>query len=86
VHDAFSSVGVTLALLVHALPARDLTYVGRTGSLATFVKRRPTVRDRLRMVAQLPWWARNLVVKILLRLRLRCLAGLLGHRGEYDPY
>jgi hypothetical protein len=86
VHDAFSSVGVTLALLVHVLPSRRLAYVGRDGSLGRLHKRRPSARDRWRIVRQLPWWLRNLVVKVLLRLGLRPLARLLGHHGADDPY
>ena len=86
VHDSFSSVGVTLALLVHLLASRTLAYGGRDGSLARFVKRRPPLGDRARMAAQLPWWLRNVLVKVLLRLRLRPVARLLGHESEYDPY
>ncbi len=35
---------------------------------------------------ELPWFARNLVVKVLLRLRLRPVAALLGHHDTADPY
>ncbi|WP_392541967.1 class I SAM-dependent methyltransferase [Oryzobacter telluris] len=86
VHDAFSSVGVTLGLLLHALPSSRLRYTGRTGSLARFVVAPPTLRDRLRLVTELPWFARNVVVKVLLRLRLRAVARRLGHADSYDPY
>lgn len=86
VHDAFSSIGVTLALLVHVLPRRSLAYAGRDGSLARFVKRRPHALDRWRMLTELPWWLRNVLVKISLRLRLLPLARALGHTGEFDPY
>ncbi|WP_109506328.1 class I SAM-dependent methyltransferase [Nocardioides speluncae] len=86
VHDAFSSLGVTTALLRHVLPSSALRYAGRTGSLATLVVGRPAFRDRARFIGQLPWWLRNLVVKVLLRLRLRPLAAVLGHRGQADPY
>lgn len=86
VHDAFSSIGVTLALLVQVLPSRTLAYEGRDGSLARFRKRRPTAGDRWRIVRELPWWLRNVAVKVLLRLRLRPLARALGHDGAYDPY
>jgi hypothetical protein len=86
VHDAFSSLGVTLALLRDLLPARRLRYAGRTGSLARLEVRPPSVRDRARVLAELPWWARNLVVKVLLRLRLGAAARLLGHHGADDPY
>lgn len=86
VHDAFSSVGVTLGLLLHVLPRGELRYAGRTGSLARFVVARPSARDRLRMVAALPWFVRNVVVKVLLRLRLRPVARALSHDDRYDPY
>lgn len=86
VHDAFSSLGVTLALLRDALPSRRLGYAGRTGSLARFRIGSPRPADRLRLLAELPWWLRNLVVKVLLRLRLRPLARLLGHADTADPY
>jgi hypothetical protein len=86
VHDAFSSIGVTLGILLRVLPANDVAYVRRTGSMALFQRRRPTAADRLRIVRELPWWLRNVGMKVLLRLRLRPLARLLGHDSPYDPY
>jgi hypothetical protein len=85
-HDAFSSVGVTLALLLHVLPGRGLAYEERCGSLAVLVRRPPGPRDRLRLLEPLPWFARNLFVKVALRARLRPLARLLGHGDTADPY
>lgn len=86
VHDAFSSVGVTLAVLLHVLPSSRLRYAGRVGSLARF-ERAPAVReDRLAMLAELGWFARNVAIKVLLRLRLRPLARLAGHHDDADPY
>ena len=59
----------------------------RAGSLALFRVGRPTLRDRLRILAELPWWVRNVAIKVLLRLRLRWLAArVFGHEGPYDPY
>lgn len=87
VHDAFSSLGVTLALLVAALPSNDLVFVDRTGSLARFEIGRPSIRSRWSMVAQTGWWVRNLVIKVLLRLRLQRAARTLGHHQPgADPY
>lgn len=86
VHDSFSSIGVTSSLLVHVLGRGRLRYLGRATSLALFDSVAPTPRDRARVVAQLPWFARNVVVKVLLRLRLRPLARALGHAGTADPY
>ncbi len=86
VHDAYSSIGVTLGLLRHVLFSRHLAYERRAGSLALFRVRPPTARDRLRILAELPWWLRNVGIKVLLRLRLRPVARLLGHDSPYDPY
>ena len=86
VHDAFSSLGVTLAVLRDSLTGGRHTYRGRTGSLARLEVRRPTVRDRVRVLRELPWFARNLVVKVLLRLHARPAARLLGHHDTADPY
>jgi len=80
VHDAFSSIGVTLGLLVHVLPGRRLRYVGRVGSLARFEVGPPSSRDRLRMLAELPWFVRNVLIKIALRV-----ARLWGSTRP-DPY
>jgi hypothetical protein len=80
VHDAFSSIGVTLALLAHVLPSRDLRYRTRTGSLARFEKTRPNLSDRMQLLRQLPWFARNVAVKIALRF-----GRLFGHSTP-DPF
>ena len=45
-----------------------------------------TRADRLRMLAELPWWLRNVGIKVLLRLRLYPLARLVGHHDRADPY
>ncbi|WP_199442717.1 class I SAM-dependent methyltransferase [Umezawaea beigongshangensis] len=86
VHDAFSSIGVTGGVAVRVLCGSRYTFLDRTGSLARFRLRRPTPRDRLRVLAQTPWFLRNVAVKVLLRLRLRPLTRLLSHRGPHDPY
>ncbi|RBY87888.1 class I SAM-dependent methyltransferase [Blastococcus sp. TF02A-30] len=86
VHDCFSSIGVTLGILRHVLFAADLRYERREGSLALLRVGAPSARDRRRILAELPWWARNVLLKVLLRLRLRPVARLLGHDSPYDPY
>jgi predicted O-methyltransferase YrrM len=90
VHDAFSAIGVTLALLRVAVLGSDFRYLGRTGSLAEYAREDLTPRDRLAnaasQLAQLPWFVRNLLVKIALLARLRPLARLLGHRSADWPY
>lgn len=79
-HDAFSSIGVTLAVLAHVLPGRRLRYLARTGSLARFETGLVTAGDRVRILAELPWFVRNVVVKIGLRV-----ARVFGHHRP-DPY
>jgi predicted O-methyltransferase YrrM len=87
VHDAFSSVGVTASLVREQLRrVPRLRYCRRTGSLATFVVAAPAARDRLLLAAESGWFCRNLVIKLLLRLRLRPLARLMGHDSLYDPF
>jgi len=90
IHDAYSSIGVTLGLLRHVLGSRRLRYLDRTGSLARFEvvsASAPVTRaDRLRILAELPWWLRNVGIKVLLRLRLYPLARLVGHADRADPY
>jgi hypothetical protein len=86
IHDAYSSIGVTLGLLRHALPSRRLRYLDRTGSLARFEIGSVSAADRRRILAELPWWLRNVAIKVLLRLRLYPLARLVGHHDRADPY
>lgn len=86
VHDAFSSLGVTTALLRELATSQTLRYAGRVGSLARLQVVAPDLADRARLLVELPWWGRNLVVKGLLRLRLRPLARLLRHDDAADPY
>lgn len=86
VHDTFSSLGVTMAVLVGLLPSSRLRYIGRTGSLAAFERSRPVLSDRLRILAELPWWLRNLGIKLLLRAHLKAIARAVGHHGSYDPF
>jgi SAM-dependent methyltransferase len=72
VHDSFSSIGVTLALLTAVAPSRRWRYAGRDGSLAHYVADGAGgPRSALRQIAQLPWFAYNLVLKLLTVLRIR---------------
>jgi methyltransferase family protein len=91
VHDAWSSVGVTLALLRTLLFGSRYRYAGRTGSLAEYLRvpglsGRARTLNALRQLAELPWFARNLLVKAAIVARLGPLARLLGHRGGPWPY
>jgi SAM-dependent methyltransferase/predicted O-methyltransferase YrrM len=90
VHDAFSSVGVTLAVGRHLLAGRRFRYAGRTGSLAEYRREELGVPARaagaLRQLASLPWFARNLVVKAAIAGRVPGVARALGHRSGTWPY
>jgi hypothetical protein len=75
VHDAFSSIGVTLALLRGQLLRAGWRYIGRSRSLAEY--RREPMRGRqravnaMRQLAQLGWFAKNVALKMLIAMRLK---------------
>jgi hypothetical protein len=76
VHDSFSSIGVTVALLAEVIGRRGWRYEGRDGSRAEY-RRGPALSDTERRaelrrgLAELPWFARNVVHKMLILARLR---------------
>lgn len=71
VHDSFSSVGVTLAILRHLAFGRRWRYDGRVGSLAAYTRTRAGWRSTARQLAELPWFAANVARKVLIALKLR---------------
>ena len=79
IHDSFSSIGVTFAILSSLLLDGRFTYVGRSGSMAEYRREPPPARatNAARQLAQLPWFARNVVLKALIVTKLR--------RGDW-PY
>ena len=93
VHDAFSSVGVTLAIMRALAPSREFAYRGRSRSLAEY-RRLPShltgsgrAANSARQLAQLPWFARNLAIKLALAAKLPGIATALGRRrGDEWPY
>ncbi|MGK2950399.1 MAG: class I SAM-dependent methyltransferase [Acidimicrobiales bacterium] len=90
IHDAFSSIGVTLALLTTSFVGSGLRYVGRSRSMVELRCEPLTAGQRagnlVRQMAQLPWFARNVVIKALIVAHLAPVARLLGHRGSVWPY
>lgn len=70
VHDSFSSIGVTLATLRAITLAGGWRYAGRSGSLAEYRREPASLANRLAQLAQLPWFARNVVLKVLIALRV----------------
>ena len=71
IHDSFSSIGVTLAILRVLVPSREWTYVGRSGSLTEY-RRLPSslATNAARQATQLPWFAKNVVLKALIASRV----------------
>jgi predicted O-methyltransferase YrrM len=67
IHDSFSSVGVTLAEMVALFGSGTFRYAGRSRSLAEY-RREPVPRSAnfARQSVQLPWFLRNIVVKLSL--------------------
>lgn len=90
VHDSFSSIGVTLALVTSLFFGSRYRYVGRVGSMAEYRRQRLTAGERAanagRQALELPWFARNVVIKVLIVARLGRLTRLLGHRQPTWPY
>jgi hypothetical protein len=86
VHDCYSSIGVTLGVLAKVLSGRRYRYLDRSDSMARFALGSPTGADRRRVLAELPWFSRNVLIKIGLRLWPRRAVTVLGHKGPHDPY
>lgn len=72
IHDSFSSIGVTLAILRELVPSRRFRYVGRSRSLAIYRATASTGRwgSAARQLAQLPWFAWNVTKKVLITAKV----------------
>ena len=90
IHDSFSSIGVTLAIVRLLAGSGRFRYVGRSGSLAEYRRQDLTARGRarnaLRQLAELPWFARNVAIKVAIVLKAPWAARLLGHDSPHWPY
>ncbi len=86
IHDSFCSVGVTSALLDHVLVRGRLRYLRRETTMAVFDRAAPTGADRKRLMAELPWFTRNVTIKAARRVHATPVLKALGHDSPYDPY
>jgi predicted O-methyltransferase YrrM len=90
IHDSFSSIGVTLALITQLFASGRYRYVGRSGSMTEYRRQRLDAGQRasnlLRQAAQLPWFVRNVVIKVLIVCHLGRATRLLGHAEPTWPY
>jgi hypothetical protein len=91
IHDSFSSIGVTLAIGAKLMFSGRWRFAGRSRSLAEY-RAEPLegVGARAanvgRQLAQAPWFARNVLIKVLVTAKLGRAARVLGHDGETWPY
>jgi len=91
IHDSFSSVGVTLAIARELMFGSRWRYVGRARSMTEYrADLDGTTRSRLgnaaRQLAQLPWFVKNLLVKVLITVKLGgVLKKVTGREPEW-PY
>lgn len=89
-HDAYSSPGVTFALLQRHLLSRSARYTGSVRSLAMFERGRlsgaSAASSAARMLARLGWFARNIAIKVAIRRGWERPQRLLGHREPGYPY
>jgi predicted O-methyltransferase YrrM len=88
IHDSFSSVGVTLAILRELAFGRRFRYVGRSRSLTTYRAdlRRGRLGNAGRQLAQLPWFLKNLALKVALKLGLGKVLARFGRAAPEWPY
>lgn len=91
IHDSFSSVGVSLAIARELMFGSRWRYVGRARSLTEYrADLDGTLRSRAgnaaRQSLQLPWFAKNLLVKVLLTLKLGGLLRKVTGREPEWPY
>ena len=90
VHDSFNAIGVTLAQLRVLLFSSQWRYRGRSGSLAEYRRERlgraAVGANALRQLAGMPYFVRNMLVKVALTARVPGLVRWLGHSGTDWPY
>jgi hypothetical protein len=86
VHDAYNAIGVMLAQLRLLFFSREWRYVGRSRSLGEYRRLPMSSAERLsnalRQAVQIPYFVRNLAIKVALVARLRPVARLLGQPDE----
>ena len=90
IHDSFSSIGVTAALVVSLFFSREWRYLGRSESM-THYRREPLTtaeraRNAARQAASLPWFVRNVIIKALILAKLGRLTRAFGHDPATWPH
>ena len=91
IHDSFSSIGVTLAILRALAFGSTFRYVGRSRSMTIYRRASPrrapdVAQRRCASSPQLPWFVRNVALKVLLTVGLGKVLGRLGRPVPEWPY
>jgi predicted O-methyltransferase YrrM len=91
IHDSFSSLGVTSAILRELVPGGRFRYVDRSRSMAIYRADldgscAARLRNGGRQLAQLPWFAKNLALKLALVLGAGKLMERLDRTAPEWPY
>ena len=91
IHDSFSSIGVTLAILRELLLGGRFRYVGRSRSMTIYRVDLSgglgaRARNAGRQLAQLPWFVKNVALKVGLTLGLGKVLGRMGRTVPDWPY
>ena len=88
IHDSFSSIGVTAAILRSLMPSRRWRYEGRSRSLTTYraVGGVGRASNAGRQLAQLPWFVKNVALKVALTAGLGRLMTAVGRDEPEWPY
>jgi predicted O-methyltransferase YrrM len=91
IHDSFSSIGVTSAIMRELAAGGRFRYVGRSRSMTIYRADLATSgsgrgRNAARQLAQLPWFARNVALKVLLSVGLGKVLTRLGRPVPDWPY
>jgi predicted O-methyltransferase YrrM len=90
IHDSFSSIGVTAAQASELFLGGRFRYEGRSQSMSQYRREDlpmgVRLRNCIRQLAELPWFGRNVAIKVLISLGMARLTRYLGHRSADWPY
>jgi predicted O-methyltransferase YrrM len=91
IHDSFSSVGVTAAIVRELMFGTRFRYMGRARSMTVYHadldgSGRSRVVNATRQMAQLPWFVKNISLKVLLSFGLGKVLKRLGRPVPEWPY
>jgi hypothetical protein len=90
IHDSFSSVGVTAALMRLLFASPRFRYLGRSSSMAIYRRDSLAPGERVanaaRQAADLPWFVRNVIIKVMILAGFSRFTRYLGHSQATWPY